>query len=283
MAIAVIGGLITSTALTLVIVPAVFTLIDDIERWLGPKFGRVLIAPPPQVRSALTASSGRVGHVESGFVRHRSGACSQQRPRARCAPAWWVRMRLAACPWCCWTASRICSAGWPSACFPIASTWSARISTQGLSRARRSGPARRHARLLRRLRADAGGDREGRHPAGRGDPRRVRIVNLEKVQAYLAQRAVGAARGGAPVQLGVDAARPVARARLSAGCGLQAAGRQLGRARDEEAAHPLRLPADPGEGAAGGHHQARQGRARRSPWSPTRSRPPASTSTGRGS
>jgi hydrophobe/amphiphile efflux-1 (HAE1) family protein len=42
MAIAVIGGLITSTALTLVVVPAVFTLIDDIERWIGPKFGRVL-------------------------------------------------------------------------------------------------------------------------------------------------------------------------------------------------------------------------------------------------
>ena len=48
MAIAVIGGLITSTGLTLVIVPAAFTLIDDIERWLGPKFGKVVIAPPPQ-------------------------------------------------------------------------------------------------------------------------------------------------------------------------------------------------------------------------------------------
>ncbi|MFZ1906955.1 MAG: efflux RND transporter permease subunit [Steroidobacteraceae bacterium] len=46
MAIAVIGGLITSTALTLVIVPAAFTLIDDIERWLAPKFGRVLTAQP---------------------------------------------------------------------------------------------------------------------------------------------------------------------------------------------------------------------------------------------
>jgi hydrophobe/amphiphile efflux-1 (HAE1) family protein len=42
MAIAVIGGLITSTALTLVIVPALFTVVDDIERWLAPKFGRVL-------------------------------------------------------------------------------------------------------------------------------------------------------------------------------------------------------------------------------------------------
>jgi hydrophobe/amphiphile efflux-1 (HAE1) family protein len=47
MAIAVIGGLITSTALTLVIVPAAFTFIDDIERWLAPKFGRVLTAQPP--------------------------------------------------------------------------------------------------------------------------------------------------------------------------------------------------------------------------------------------
>ena len=47
MAIAVIGGLITSTALTLVIVPALFTVIDDIERWLAPKFGRVLTAQPP--------------------------------------------------------------------------------------------------------------------------------------------------------------------------------------------------------------------------------------------
>ncbi len=46
MAVAVIGGLITSTALTLVIVPAAFTLIDDIERWLAPKFGRVITAQP---------------------------------------------------------------------------------------------------------------------------------------------------------------------------------------------------------------------------------------------
>jgi multidrug efflux pump subunit AcrB len=50
MSIAVIGGLITSTGLTLVIVPAAFTLIDDIERWLGPRLGRVLLtseAAPP--------------------------------------------------------------------------------------------------------------------------------------------------------------------------------------------------------------------------------------------
>jgi len=52
MAIAVIGGLITSTALTLVIVPAAYTLIDDIERWLAPRFGRVLTAQPPPTGAA---------------------------------------------------------------------------------------------------------------------------------------------------------------------------------------------------------------------------------------
>ena len=46
MAIAVIGGLITSTALTLIVVPAGFTLIDDIERWVGPRVSKVLIAEP---------------------------------------------------------------------------------------------------------------------------------------------------------------------------------------------------------------------------------------------
>jgi multidrug efflux pump subunit AcrB len=48
MAVAVIGGLITSTCLTLVIVPAAFTLIDDLERWIGPKFARVLGSSPSE-------------------------------------------------------------------------------------------------------------------------------------------------------------------------------------------------------------------------------------------
>jgi multidrug efflux pump subunit AcrB len=54
MAIAVIGGLITSTALTLVIVPAVFTLFDDVERWIAPKAGKLLAertAPPEPAAS----------------------------------------------------------------------------------------------------------------------------------------------------------------------------------------------------------------------------------------
>ena len=49
MAVAVIGGIVTSTFLTLVIVPAGFTLVDDIEGWLAPRFGRALnrSAPAP--------------------------------------------------------------------------------------------------------------------------------------------------------------------------------------------------------------------------------------------
>ncbi|MFZ9709508.1 MAG: efflux RND transporter permease subunit [Steroidobacteraceae bacterium] len=37
MGISVIGGLITSTVLTLVIVPAMFSVVDDVERWIGPR------------------------------------------------------------------------------------------------------------------------------------------------------------------------------------------------------------------------------------------------------
>lgn len=57
MAIAVIGGLITSTALTLVIVPAAFTIIDDFERWLGPRFGRMLTSKPGASTAPSTESS----------------------------------------------------------------------------------------------------------------------------------------------------------------------------------------------------------------------------------
>jgi len=42
MGITVIGGLLLSTLLTLVIVPASFSLADSFEKWLGPKLGRIL-------------------------------------------------------------------------------------------------------------------------------------------------------------------------------------------------------------------------------------------------
>jgi multidrug efflux pump subunit AcrB len=62
MAIAVIGGLITSTLLTLVIVPAVFTVFDDIERWAGPKAAKILAgsaSADPGV-PALTAQQAKL-------------------------------------------------------------------------------------------------------------------------------------------------------------------------------------------------------------------------------
>lgn len=40
MAIVVIGGLITSTLLTLVVVPAGYTVMDDLQRWVAARFGR---------------------------------------------------------------------------------------------------------------------------------------------------------------------------------------------------------------------------------------------------
>jgi HAE1 family hydrophobic/amphiphilic exporter-1 len=42
MAVAVIGGLISSTALSLVLVPVVYEIFDNIEKWLGPAFGRLI-------------------------------------------------------------------------------------------------------------------------------------------------------------------------------------------------------------------------------------------------
>jgi HAE1 family hydrophobic/amphiphilic exporter-1 len=42
MAVAVIGGLITSTILSLLLVPVVYEVIDDFERWLTPRLGRLV-------------------------------------------------------------------------------------------------------------------------------------------------------------------------------------------------------------------------------------------------
>jgi hypothetical protein len=61
MAIAVIGGLVTSTGLTLVMVPAAFTWIDDLERWLGRKMGNRLVNNDEA--SAATAMPPAVPHA----------------------------------------------------------------------------------------------------------------------------------------------------------------------------------------------------------------------------
>ena len=64
MAIAVIGGLITSTMLTLVIVPAVFTVFDDIERWAAPRAGKLLAEPGGAAAAHVSAGPATAGRAE---------------------------------------------------------------------------------------------------------------------------------------------------------------------------------------------------------------------------
>ena len=52
MAVAVIGGLLSSTALSLVLVPVVYEFVDDFEHWLAPKFAR-FITPRDQPLEAV--------------------------------------------------------------------------------------------------------------------------------------------------------------------------------------------------------------------------------------
>jgi hypothetical protein len=40
MAIVVIGGLLTSTLLSLLVVPVIFVLVDDVLRWMGRLVGK---------------------------------------------------------------------------------------------------------------------------------------------------------------------------------------------------------------------------------------------------
>jgi HAE1 family hydrophobic/amphiphilic exporter-1 len=42
MAVAVIGGLITSTLLSLILVPVVYEFVDDFEQWLRPRLARLV-------------------------------------------------------------------------------------------------------------------------------------------------------------------------------------------------------------------------------------------------
>lgn len=48
MALAVIGGLMTSTMLSLILVPVVYEIVDDFERWITPKLGRLVTPRDPE-------------------------------------------------------------------------------------------------------------------------------------------------------------------------------------------------------------------------------------------
>ncbi len=48
MAVAVIGGLISSTVLSLILVPVVYSFVDQFERWISPLAGRLATKPSPE-------------------------------------------------------------------------------------------------------------------------------------------------------------------------------------------------------------------------------------------
>ncbi|MEO7689388.1 MAG: efflux RND transporter permease subunit, partial [Sphingomonas sp.] len=52
MGVTVIGGLIFSTVLTLLLVPAFFSIAIDVEKWIGRKFGRYLESDTPRTATA---------------------------------------------------------------------------------------------------------------------------------------------------------------------------------------------------------------------------------------
>lgn len=66
MGITVIGGLILSTVLTLVIVPAAFSLALGVEQWLGPRLSRRLLTYRPGDDGKLIGPNG-------GAIEHRPG------------------------------------------------------------------------------------------------------------------------------------------------------------------------------------------------------------------
>jgi HAE1 family hydrophobic/amphiphilic exporter-1 len=62
MAHAVIGGLITSTILTLFVVPAVYTILDDLGLWFAGRRGRAVVGDTPPAADVPALASGRVGN-----------------------------------------------------------------------------------------------------------------------------------------------------------------------------------------------------------------------------
>jgi HAE1 family hydrophobic/amphiphilic exporter-1 len=61
MAVAVIGGLITSTALSLILVPVVYEFVDDFESWLKPALGKLIT--PRDHRAATPQAAAATGHA----------------------------------------------------------------------------------------------------------------------------------------------------------------------------------------------------------------------------
>jgi multidrug efflux pump subunit AcrB len=71
MGITVIGGLMLSTVLTLVIVPALFSLAIGVEQWLGPRLSRRLLTYKP-------GDDGRLIGTHGGVIEHKPGGDAPQ-------------------------------------------------------------------------------------------------------------------------------------------------------------------------------------------------------------
>ena len=76
MAIAVIGGLISSTILSLVLVPVVYELVDDFEMWIKPKLGRLVVT------RRKTAADDRIGEARMNVKSKTDAAPDADAPSA---------------------------------------------------------------------------------------------------------------------------------------------------------------------------------------------------------
>jgi HAE1 family hydrophobic/amphiphilic exporter-1 len=57
---AVIGGVITSSLLTLVVVPVVYCYLDDLSVWLGRVLGMKTATASPQVEASTSGQADRI-------------------------------------------------------------------------------------------------------------------------------------------------------------------------------------------------------------------------------
>lgn len=67
MAVAVIGGLLTSTALSLIFVPVTYSVLDDLRRWLAPRLARLTSVTAAERAAAEAAEGQPPSGVNSGL------------------------------------------------------------------------------------------------------------------------------------------------------------------------------------------------------------------------
>lgn len=66
MAVAVIGGLISSTLLSLMLVPVVYEIVDAVEDWLRPRLQRLVTPRAPDDDAPLTDAEDRALRFPAG-------------------------------------------------------------------------------------------------------------------------------------------------------------------------------------------------------------------------